>query len=123
MITSPSGTLVSNAVPLTLNATPVFTSGGLRREVWNNNPGGAISDLTGDLNYPRFPDSSSVVTSAEVGEGGARTGCGAKSRTLATASPNTRVRARARARPPPSGAAGRPVAPASSRVGEIEAIG
>jgi autotransporter-associated beta strand protein len=68
VITSPSGALITNAVPLMLNATPVRTLGGLKREVWNGSSGGAISDLTGDATYPRFPDSTTVVSSAEVAE-------------------------------------------------------
>jgi autotransporter-associated beta strand protein len=65
VIYSPTGTLISSAAPLTLSAILSRVTGGLRREVWTGLAGGAITDLTGQLNYPLFPAISSVTNSAE----------------------------------------------------------
>jgi hypothetical protein len=66
VVTTPSGTLISNSVPLTINSTPVRTPGGLRREVWNGIGGTTIADLTSIASFPRFPSLSGVVASAEA---------------------------------------------------------
>jgi autotransporter-associated beta strand protein len=65
VVTTPSGTLISNSVPLTINSTLVRTPGGLRREVWNGIGGTTIADLTSIASFPRFPSLSGVVASAE----------------------------------------------------------
>jgi hypothetical protein len=64
----PAGTLVSNSATLTVAATPTLASGGLRREVWNGISGGNVADLTARSNYPRLPDVTRTVTSAETPE-------------------------------------------------------
>lgn len=68
LITTPGGTLVSSAATLSLDATTVRTRGGLKREVWIGLAGSAITDLTGNANFPLFPTSTGVVTAAESGE-------------------------------------------------------
>ncbi|MCW1925047.1 autotransporter-associated beta strand repeat-containing protein [Luteolibacter arcticus] len=64
VITTPEGTLVSNAATLSFNSTLSRTPGGLRREVWTGLGGSAVADLTASVNYPLFPRITSVVTSA-----------------------------------------------------------
>jgi hypothetical protein len=67
VITTPAGTTTSSPATLSLNTTSSLTQG-LRREVWNNLSGSAVSSLTASTLYPRFPDSTSIVTTAETAE-------------------------------------------------------
>jgi hypothetical protein len=64
-ITTPGGLIVSQPATLSLNTTSE-TVQGLQREVWNGIGGSLVTDLTNKLRYPRFPDSTSIVTSAET---------------------------------------------------------
>ena len=65
VITTPAGVITSQAAALSLSTTPQ-TVPGLLREVWTGISGGAVADLTGNSRYPRFPDSTSVISSAET---------------------------------------------------------
>ena len=68
VVTVPGGTITSAAAPLSLTASATRTRGGLKREVWNSLGGSAVTDLTGSANYPNFPSSTGIVTSAESAE-------------------------------------------------------
>lgn len=65
IITTPGGTVVSEPATLSLNTTPQ-TVQGLLREVWTGVSGSTIADLTGHPGYPRQPDITSVVSTAET---------------------------------------------------------
>ena len=65
VVTTPTGPLVSTAATLTFNSPPARTPGGLRREIWTGLGGSAITDLTGNSNYPLFPSVTTAVSSAE----------------------------------------------------------
>ena len=69
LISSPAGTLVSNSAALTITGTLARTPGGLRREVWTGIGGSSISNLTAILEYPLFPTTTGVLTSAESPSG------------------------------------------------------
>lgn len=69
VITTPEGTLVSNAATLSFDATLARIPGGLRREVWTGIGGVAMSDLSANANYPLFPSATGVVNSAEGPQG------------------------------------------------------
>lgn len=65
-VTSPDGTVTSNTATLTVTGVGTLTQGGLWREVYENIGGGSISDLTGSLKYPKFPDSGGVIPTTEA---------------------------------------------------------
>jgi hypothetical protein len=68
VVTTPTGTLNSNSATLGLSATAYTRMGGLLREKWNDLSGGTIANLTSTGTYPRFPDSTSVASTAETAQ-------------------------------------------------------
>ena len=64
-ISTPTGSMTSSAALLSIPSTSEVVGGGMRREVWSGISGNGVSDLTGNPNYPLFPDITSVVTTAE----------------------------------------------------------
>lgn len=66
VITSPAGTMTTNEVTLTVTGVGGITQGGLWREVYNGISGGAVSSLINDDDFPRYPNSGGVITSAEA---------------------------------------------------------
>jgi len=65
VISNAYGTVTSVSATLTINGVGGFHWGGLWRDVFTGISGSAVSNLTGNSNYPNFPDASGVITNAE----------------------------------------------------------
>ncbi|QQL43871.1 cadherin domain-containing protein [Sulfuriroseicoccus oceanibius] len=69
VVTYPGGSLTSATTTLTITDAGILAGGGLWRDQFDGIGGGAITDLTGNSNYPRFPSSGGVITNAESASG------------------------------------------------------
>ncbi len=65
VITNAFGTTTSVTATVTVNGVGGFDWGGLWRDVFTGISGSTVADLTNSANYPNFPSSSGVITSAE----------------------------------------------------------
>ena len=65
VVTYPGGALTSSTASLSINDAGILASGGLWRDQFDGIGGNAVTDLTGNSNYPRFPSSGGEVSTAE----------------------------------------------------------